>query len=113
MDDNVAGTIHLHTSTKDDEKAIPLAEHHEIVHRTTTGTVYVTKDGVELIPTPSTDPNDPLNWPLAWKLSVLTCVCCSGLMVAFCAAGIIPGFGEIVSAALLPRSSTSELIRWM
>lgn len=59
MGASIAGTYHLHTVTKD-EKIEVLAEHHEIVHRTTTGTVYVTRNGVELIPTPSSDPNDPL-----------------------------------------------------
>jgi len=59
MDDNVAGTYHLHTATGD-EKTEVIAEHHEVVHRTTTGTVYVTRDGIELVPTPSADPNDPL-----------------------------------------------------
>lgn len=96
MDDNIAGTYHLHDASKD-EKTSAIAEHHETVHRTAAGGIYVTRDGIELVPTPSSDPNDPLNWPLGWKLSVLTCVCCSGLMVAFCAAGIIPGFSEIVS----------------
>lgn len=43
-----------------------------------------------------TNADSSQNWPQYWKLLVLTCVCCSGLMVAFCAAGIIPGFFDIV-----------------
>ena len=98
MTDYIAGTVHLHDPEKEaDEKTTVLVEHDEVIHRTKTGTVYKTRHGRELIPTPSNDPNDPLNWPQAWKLLVLFCVCMSSLMVAFCAAGIIPGFSEIVS----------------
>jgi hypothetical protein len=72
MDDNVAGTVHLHTSEKlDEEKTTVIAQHNEIVHRTATGDVYVTRNGVELIPTPSTDPNDPL---VCTEIEALTCV---------------------------------------
>jgi len=42
------------------------------------GTVQLTSDqGVILIPTPSTDPRDPLNIPLWHKLIILstTCLC--------------------------------------
>ena len=61
MDDNIAGTVHLHSAEKGiDEKTTVIAEHNEIVHRTATGAVYVTRNGVELVPTPSSDPNDPL-----------------------------------------------------
>ena len=62
MDDNIAGTVHLHSAEKDEatEKTTVIAEHNEIVHRTASGEVYVTRNGIELIPTPSTDPNDPL-----------------------------------------------------
>ena len=61
MDDNIAGTVHLHAAEKDvGEKRIEIAELNEVVHRTTTGDVYVTRNGIELVPTPSTDPNDPL-----------------------------------------------------
>ena len=61
MDDNVAGTVHLHALEKGiGEKTIEIAELNEVVHRTTTGDIYVTRNGIELVPTPSTDPNDPL-----------------------------------------------------
>lgn len=101
MTDYVAGTVHLHNPEKEvDEKTTVLVQHDEVIHRTATGTVYKTRHGRELIPTPSNDPNDPLNWPQPWKLLVLFCVCMSSLMVAFCAAGIIPGFGEIVGSYL-------------
>lgn len=61
MDDNIAGTYHLHTAEKGlDEKTTVVAEHNEVVHRTASGDIYVTRNGIELIPTPSTDPNDPL-----------------------------------------------------
>lgn len=90
--------MHLHTAdTVEGEKTTVIAEHNEVIHRTQTGGLYVTRNGIELIPTPSTDPNDPLNWPMYWKWMVLFCVCCSSLMIAFCAAGIIPGFLLIVS----------------
>lgn len=109
MESNVAGTYHLHTGEKTEgEKVTVVAEHNEVVHRTTSGAVYVTRNGRELVPTPSSDPNDPLNWPQAWKILVLVCVCCSGLMVAFCAAGIIPGFSQIVGgSSLLTIADTS------
>jgi hypothetical protein len=61
MDDNIAGTMHLHAAEKDvGEKRTEISELNEVVHRTTTGDIYVTRNGIELIPTPSTDPNDPL-----------------------------------------------------
>lgn len=102
MESSKAGTLHFHLPgvKGDDEKIEVLAERNEVVHKTATGTYYVTRGGQELVPTPSTDPNDPLNWPQWWKLLVLANVCCSGLMVAFCAAGIIPGFLDIVRVNL-------------
>ncbi len=110
MTDYVAGTIHLHDPEKEvDEKTSVLVEHDEVIHRTKTGTVYKTRHGRELIPTPSNDPNDPLNWPQAWKLLVLFSVCMSSLMVAFCAAGIIPGFGEIVSLEYHLGDGTADI----
>lgn len=101
---DIAGTHHVHlagpeTTGKEEETSVHV-EHlpnHDMLHRTADGTVYKTRRGFELIPTPSDDHNDPLNWPLYWKLMVLFCACCSSLMVAFCAAGIIPGFFDIVS----------------
>lgn len=61
MDDNIAGTYRLHGAEKTaGEKETVIAEHNEVVHRTASGDVYVTRNGIELIPTPSTDPNDPL-----------------------------------------------------
>lgn len=61
MDENVAGTVHLHSVEKGiDEKTIEIAELNEVVHQTSTGQIYVTRNGIELIPTPSRDPNDPL-----------------------------------------------------
>lgn len=61
MDDNIAGTYHLHSAEKDAEaKQTVIAEHNEIVHRTASGAVYITRNGIELVPTPSSDPNDPL-----------------------------------------------------
>ncbi len=65
MNDNVAGTVHLHTGENLEEKTTVIAEHNEIVHRTVNGELYVTRNGVELVPTPSTDPNDPLVWAQA------------------------------------------------
>ena len=60
-DDNVAGTFHLHSGEKDVEgKETVIAEHNELFHRTETGAYYVTRNGIELVPTPSSDPNDPL-----------------------------------------------------
>lgn len=88
------GTLHLHNPA-DDEKAdtihIEQLPNNEEIHRTKTGTVWKTRNGIELVPTPSNDPSDPLNWPLYWKLITLFCVCASSLMLAFTAAGIIPG----------------------
>ena len=61
MEENIAGTVHLHVAEKGiDEKTTVIGEHNEVVHRTATGAVYVTRNGIELVPTPSTDPNDPL-----------------------------------------------------
>jgi hypothetical protein len=101
-----AGTVHLHhvplPGETTEEKEIQVVMHdeqlpsNEVIHKTKSGAVYKTRNGLELIPTPSNDPNDPLNWPFMWKMSVLICVCLSSLMVAFSAAGIIPGFTEIV-----------------
>ncbi|KAK5222111.1 hypothetical protein LTR72_006368 [Exophiala xenobiotica] len=103
-----AGTVHLHhvplPGETTDEKEIQVVMHdeqlpsNEVIHKTKSGAVYKTRNGLELIPTPSNDPNDPLNWPFMWKMSVLICVCLSSLMVAFSAAGIIPGFTEIAEA---------------
>lgn len=92
---DIAGTHRIHKDEVDEE-AVTVA-HEEVIHRTHTGAIYKTRKGIELIPTPSNDVNDPLNWPIYWKLLVLFCVCCSSLMTAFCAAGIIPGFSLIVS----------------
>ena len=61
MDDNIAGTYHLHSAEKAaGEKTTVIAEHKEVVHRTVTGDIYVTRNGIELVPTPSANPNDPL-----------------------------------------------------
>ncbi|EMC96554.1 hypothetical protein BAUCODRAFT_480367 [Baudoinia panamericana UAMH 10762] len=109
MDENIAGTVHLHHASSDEKTAV-IAEHHEVVHRTTTGNIYVTRNGIELVPTPSTDPNDPLNWPFFWKISVLICICCSSLMIAFCAAGIIPGFMAIAEAYHTDINHVSYLV---
>ncbi|KAM0807165.1 putative Major facilitator superfamily (MFS) profile domain-containing protein [Seiridium cardinale] len=40
-----------------------------------------------LIPTPSNDPNDPLNWPQAYKYYMATVICLAMLMCNFLAAG--------------------------
>ena len=69
MNDNIAGTYHLHATEKDvDEKTTIVAEHNEVVHKTTSGAVYVTRNGIELIPTPSSDQNDPLVSPVAYMV---------------------------------------------
>jgi hypothetical protein len=40
MEDNIAGTVHLHRAEKGvDEKTTVIAEHNEIVYRTATGEV--------------------------------------------------------------------------
>ena len=69
----------------------------KVSYKIANSTVYKIRDGHELIPTPSSDPNDPLNWTRAWKLLLLFSVCCSSLIVAFTASGIIPGLLYIVS----------------
>lgn len=40
-----------------------------------------------LVPTPSDDPNDPLNWPQWYKNAVAVLICCAMLMCNFLAAG--------------------------
>ncbi|KAJ4415108.1 hypothetical protein N0V82_007547 [Gnomoniopsis sp. IMI 355080] len=40
-----------------------------------------------LVPTPSADPNDPLNWPLWYKRTIATIVCVAMLWCNFLAAG--------------------------
>lgn len=36
-------------------------------------TLKTTEDGIILVPQPSDDPNDPLNWPL-WKRDLITAI---------------------------------------
>ncbi|ELQ42331.1 hypothetical protein OOU_Y34scaffold00215g15 [Pyricularia oryzae Y34] len=54
------------------------------------GTVRLRNDQtgeVILVPTPSNDPNDPLNWPQWYKNAVAALICCAMLMCNFLAAG--------------------------
>lgn len=52
MDDSIAGTVLLHTIEKGlDEKTTVIAEHNEIVQRTASGDVYVTRNDRQLVPT--------------------------------------------------------------
>lgn len=102
-----AGEYHLHLPSSTEKDETVRIEHlahggADVVRRTASGELYKTRNGIELVPTPSDDPDDPLNWPLGWKLLVLFGVCCSSLLIAFCAAGIIPGFAEIVGRKDVP-----------
>ncbi|TLS26026.1 hypothetical protein PpBr36_07726 [Pyricularia pennisetigena] len=54
------------------------------------GTVQLRNDHtgeIILVPTPSDDPNDPLNWPQWYKNVVAALICCAMLMCNFLAAG--------------------------
>ncbi|EJD46874.1 MFS general substrate transporter [Auricularia subglabra TFB-10046 SS5] len=51
------------------------------------------KHGLVLIPQPSDDPEDPLNWPL-WRKNALMLVICYG-------AGLVGAFGPIIGAGLV------------
>ena len=47
---------------------------------------------IDLNPLPSTNPNDPLNWPTWKKNTQLLMVAFHAMMATLMAAGIIPGF---------------------
>ncbi|TLD25298.1 hypothetical protein PspLS_05444 [Pyricularia sp. CBS 133598] len=60
------------------------------VSRGSLGTVRLRNDDtgeIILVPTPSDDPNDPLNWPQWYKNIVAVIICCAMLMCNFLAAG--------------------------
>lgn len=60
-DDNIAGTYRLHGAERvARDRSASVTEHNEVLHRTMSGDVYATRDGIELIPTPGIDPSDPL-----------------------------------------------------
>lgn len=68
MSEGIAGTYHFHNPSKEVETKetihIEQLPSGEVIYHTKHGHIYKTRHGRELIPTPSNDPNDPLNWPM-------------------------------------------------
>ncbi|KAI6374364.1 hypothetical protein MCOR25_003153 [Pyricularia grisea] len=76
------------SATKDSKKRA-VALYNEI-NCASLGTVRLRNDHtgeIILVPTPSDDPNDPLNWPQWYKNVVAALICCAMLMCNFLAAG--------------------------
>ena len=67
MDANTANDHMQGTATLEDLDPIAGASQH--------GNLKHSKDGIILVPQPSDDPNDPLNWPL-WRRDLITSVLC-------------------------------------
>ncbi|KAK3394129.1 major facilitator superfamily domain-containing protein [Podospora didyma] len=79
-DDNIAPSLNTHVEVERVEKA----------RKRTLGNVrlrHQDTDEIILIPAPSSDPNDPLNWPQWYKYYIATVVCVAMMMCNFLAAG--------------------------
>lgn len=96
-----AGAINSQNPGTEPDEKTNITTVDKVSHQIANNPVYKTHDGYELVPTPSKDPNDPLNWTRQWKLLLLFSVCCSSLIVAFTASGIIPGLLYIVRYLIL------------
>lgn len=59
------------------------------------------KEGIVLIPTPSEDPEDPLNWTSRRKYLALGCVCVYTFMTGV--------GGSVIYSVLVPISLATEL----
>ncbi|KAH8812625.1 major facilitator superfamily domain-containing protein [Xylogone sp. PMI_703] len=75
-----------------------------------------TKSGIPLVPQPSNDPDDPLNWSSFQKHAVLLVMAFDSLLVKFSATLIAPGahalaeeFGVALSKATYPGSAPSVM----
>ncbi|KAH8788805.1 major facilitator superfamily domain-containing protein [Diaporthe sp. PMI_573] len=78
---------HIAPALRPDDCEDPKAEH---VRQRTLGNVRLRHhetNEIILIPTPSNDPNDPLNWPNWYKKCIAVLVCVAILMCNFLAAG--------------------------
>ncbi|KAL1305030.1 hypothetical protein AAFC00_003929 [Neodothiora populina] len=93
---------------------------HELV-RTTTGNHEYVEDHLQLVPEPSQDPADPLNFPMWRKLAILSCMSLYAFITNVSSAIISSALPELVTAfatfsrtgpptGLVPFSSLTHLI---
>ncbi|KAK0734127.1 major facilitator superfamily domain-containing protein [Lasiosphaeria miniovina] len=79
-EDRIAASLDAH----------PKVERIDKIRKRTLGNVrlrHLDTNEIILIPTPSSDPNDPLNWPQWYKYYIATVVCLAMMMCNFLAAG--------------------------
>lgn len=62
-----------------------------------------------LVPQPSDDPNDPLNWSAAWKASAITSILIATFSQGFGPLALAPMFGDLIEAY---DSSLADVIQF-
>ena len=75
-----------------------------VLERTNTGTVTNVHDRLNLVPQPSSDPADPLNWSKPRKAGVLTVICFFPYVANYAAAVLGPALPALVTAFNPPET---------